>query len=75
MVPDDMKVLGSFEALGTAQPATRRQMPEDQNPQIHCRENLKSLHNPLGHLSGFKQLDMSLRYDMSITRAFRCPFQ
>jgi len=54
MVPAVVKVLGSFEALGTAQPATRRHMPEDQNPQIHCRKNLKSLHNILGHLSGFK---------------------
>jgi hypothetical protein len=39
-----VKVLGSFAALGTAQTAMRRHMP-DQNPQIHCRKNLNSLHN------------------------------
>ena len=55
VVTDVSKPLRSFETLETAQPTTQCQIAENLNPQIHGRNSLKSLHNLLGHLSGFNK--------------------
>jgi hypothetical protein len=37
-----MRAIRSFETLENANPAMQRQVPEDQNPTLHPRENPKT---------------------------------